>query len=130
MFKLKQSVKKTIKFQPVSIIKNKSRLFVFSNKNLLTFCGIASILFLLLLTLSSCSDSPTSTGSDLLKDDFINVNEINSLKDSLQQSSEYFKKVISLSSSEELLIGKSYNVEAYSLLNFFVSMDGMLTQLL
>ncbi len=88
---------------------------------------IKKILFLPVITISlfiiSCSESPTSTGTDLLRDDYIGVNQLDSFNDSLAQTSSYSKRVIQLGGSEKLLIGKSNNVEASTLLNFFVFLD-------
>ncbi|MFO7447170.1 MAG: DNRLRE domain-containing protein [Ignavibacteriaceae bacterium] len=68
----------------------------------------------------SCSESPTDIGASLLNEDFIGVTQINSLTDSISQSSSSVKQVVPLGISERIFIGKSHNVEAYSLINFWV----------
>lgn len=68
----------------------------------------------------SCSDSPSSLGSDLLSQDLINILELDSAKDSLFQSSSIYKKVIELSSASRLLLGKKDNVDAGILIKFLI----------
>ena len=68
----------------------------------------------------SCSDSPSSLGSDLLSQDLINILELDSAKDSLFQSASVYKKVIELSSANRLLLGKKDNIEAGILIKFLI----------
>jgi hypothetical protein len=68
----------------------------------------------------SCSDSPTSIGSNLLSPDFLTINNIDSFQDSINQSSTYYKTHIKLSDSPRLLLGKFENVEASSLMRFAI----------
>ena len=86
-------------------------------KLLLTLAGIS------ILALYSCNDNPTSVGSNLLKNDFINVNQIDSYKDSLKQTSSYYKKTVALGASSTLLLGKNANVQASALLRFLIYFD-------
>jgi len=68
----------------------------------------------------SCSDSPSSLGSDLLSQDLINILELDSAKDSLFQSASVYKKVVELSSANRLLLGKKDNIEAGILIKFLI----------
>lgn len=76
----------------------------------------------------SCSDSPSSLGSDLLSQDLINILELDSAKDSLFQSSSVYKKVIELSSASRLLLGKKDNVEAAILIKFLIGFADSIKQ--
>lgn len=78
---------------------------------------LVTALFLLLFY--SCSDNPSSIGADLLKNDNLNINEIDSFKDSLAQKSSDFKRTMELGGAYTLLVGKNNNVEASTLLNFY-----------
>ena len=84
---------------------------------LLIFAGIVT------LTLYSCNDNPTSVGSNLLKNDFINVNQADSYKDSLKQSSSFYKNTIPLGESSTLLLGKNANVQSSVLMRFLLYFD-------
>ena len=68
----------------------------------------------------SCSDSPSSLGSDLLSQDLINILELDSANDSLFQFASVYKKVIELSSANRLLLGKKDNIEAGILIKFLI----------
>ena len=68
----------------------------------------------------SCSDSPSSLGSDLLSQDLINILELDSAKYSLFQSASVYKKVVELSSANRLLLGKKDNIEAGILIKFLI----------
>lgn len=81
------------------------------NKIFLSFIS-AITLFLLI----SCNDSPTDLGVKFLEQDGIDVKKID--PDSIPQQSNYFKRVISLGSSDQLLVGKAENVTAKTLLRF------------
>lgn len=70
------------------------------------------------LLLISCNDSPTDVGSGFLNQDNIQVKKFDSSIDSMSQSSYYFKKVYSLGSSNEILLGKAENVTSHILLKF------------
>ncbi len=80
------------------------------------------LLFLITISLLhiSCSDSPSSIGSNLLSQDLINVLQLDSAKDSLFQSSSVSKKVIALSNANRLLLGKKANLEAGILIKFLI----------
>ena len=75
---------------------------------------------LLLSMIYSCSDSPSSIGSNLLSPDYVNVSKLDSYQDSVAQTSSYYKTQIRLSDSPRLLVGKYENVEASSLMRFAV----------
>lgn len=70
------------------------------------------------LFLVSCSDDPSSVGLSLLEQDFLKVDTINSKDAVFNQSSSYFKKVVSLGNSSRLLIGKKDEFTAHTIMNF------------
>jgi hypothetical protein len=71
----------------------------------------------------SCSDNPSSIGGGLLKGDRLNVSEIDSFKDTLAQTSSYFKRTFELGGAGGLLVGKAENVESSTLMNFYISLE-------
>jgi hypothetical protein len=79
-----------------------------------------------LAILSSCSDSPTSVGKDIVKRDLVGVNKIDSYTDSLSQTSSYYKNVEAPGLSSTFLIGKADNVEAKTLISFDISLPDSL----
>ena len=83
-------------------------------KKIILFFGIITSSFLFI----SCSDNPTDLGSGLLNQDDVEVLKIDSSVDSLFQTSSFVKRVIPLSASDILILGKANNIEAHSLLNF------------
>lgn len=90
---------------------------MFRNKLLLFIAAVTALLFV------SCSDDPSSIGAGLLDSDKVDIKEINSFDDSLNQYSKYFVRTIPLGSSSKLLIGKTDSIEAVSLIRFrFVSL--------
>lgn len=71
----------------------------------------------------SCSDDPSSIGADLLNSDKLDVKIINSIDDSLAQHSSYLERKISLGASPRLLVGKTNELEAVTLMRFnFISL--------
>lgn len=70
---------------------------------------------------NACTEDPSSIGAQLLEQDLINVEELNSFTDSLPQTSSYFKREIKLGTSNMLMIGKSHNVEASTLIKFLIN---------
>jgi hypothetical protein len=86
-------------------------------KLLLLLIGIIAI------TLYSCSENPVSVGIGLLKNDYLNVKEIDSYADSMKQSSSYAKYTIPITgSASSLLIGKAANVSGSYLAEFSISL--------
>ncbi len=80
------------------------------------------------LVLYSCNDNPASVGSSLLKNDYLAVQQTDSFKDSLKQSSSYYKRIIPLGASSTLLLGKHNNVQANMLMKFAIGFnDSILT---
>ena len=77
-----------------------------------------SVLFIVSISLISCSDSPSDVGADLLGIDMINVKKLDSNLDSIKQSSNSIKKVIPLGTSPRLLLGKKDDYTAYTLISF------------
>ena len=76
----------------------------------------------------SCSDEPSSLGVELIGSEYITVKTYDSINDTINQSSSYFKSVIPLGSAEWILIGKyqEQDIEASSLLSFiFVLSDSL-----
>jgi len=85
------------------------------------------ILFLLFVTISTlyfnaCTDDPSSIGSALLNQDIINLDSLDSYKDTLTQTSSSHIFVIPLGYSDMLLVGKNGSTEAYTLLSFYLGM--------
>jgi hypothetical protein len=83
--------------------------------------ALLTVLPVLLIVFSSCSDYPSSIGAGLLKDDYIGISEINSTDDSLLQETRYFRLAQPLGGADRLLIGKSNNIESGILINFLFS---------
>jgi len=81
---------------------------------------LVSLLILFSLNFYSCSDEPSSVGLDQIKDlDFLKIDTLRSSDPgSLEQTSSYFKRVISLGNSTRLLIGKKDDLAAHTLMNF------------
>ena len=71
----------------------------------------------------SCSDNPSSIGAALLSGDQLKVNELDSYKDTLSQKSSYLKRAIKLGSAYRLFVGKAENIEASSLMNFYMPLE-------
>lgn len=94
----------------------------FVHKIILTFITSLLIFFIV----SSCSDTPTDLGSDLLNSDLIEVVSFDSQKDSVYQTSYSFKKVIPLGGASRILIGKADNLTANALFVFtFIISDSL-----
>ena len=77
---------------------------------------VASLLFL------SCSDEPSSLGIELIGSDYILVRTYDSINDTINQNSSYYKEVIPLGNSDWILVGRYQSPEqstvASSLLKF------------
>ena len=85
---------------------------------------------LMTLVLYSCKDNPTLVGANLLKNDYINVKQLDSFTDSLHQTSSYYKKVLPLGSSGYLLVGNEANVKASILIDYAISLaDSVITDI-
>lgn len=95
------------------------------HKIILTFIPAVFLFFLV----SSCSDTPTDLGSDLLNPDLIGVVSFDSQKDSIYQRSYSFKKVIALGGASRVLIGKADNLTANALFVFTFIISDSLKQL-
>jgi len=70
------------------------------------------------LQLSSCSDEPTTFGVDILNSDFIIIDTLDTIVDSVAQTSTTFKTVVALGASKNLLVGKKDNIDASFLIKF------------
>jgi len=81
------------------------------------------IVLLTALFIISCSDAPTSIGVNLLGDDIIGFKTINSVDDSISQTSTYYHETIGLGSSDMLLLGTAKDVEASTLIKFSTALD-------
>ncbi|GMU96745.1 MAG: hypothetical protein HZC46_14580 [Ignavibacterium album] len=90
---------------------------------------ILFVLTISLLTISSCSDTPTDLGSDLLNPDLIGVSVFDSQKDSAFQTSYSFRKVIKLGGASRILIGKADNLTAHALFVFTFIISDSIKQL-
>lgn len=87
-----------------------------------------ALLFLFSVIFYSCSDDPSSVGSRLLEQDYLNVDTLSSSDGAFEQTSSYFKKVISLGNSSRLLIGKKDDLIARTLISFvFLIPDSLKT---
>jgi hypothetical protein len=80
---------------------------------LLIIPGVISLL------LYSCSDAPSQVGVGLLKGDGVNVQQLDSYTDSLNQKSSYSKRVIPLGAGGTILIGQKNNIKASALVEFY-----------
>ena len=92
-------------------------------KKLLILVAIGTSIFFY-----SCSDDPSSIGADLLKSDYVNISSLDSYQDTLSQSSYSLKRTFELGSSDVLLVGKAENVEASTLMRFFVILPDSMKQ--
>jgi hypothetical protein len=91
---------------------------------------LSSFFVITLFLLNGCNDSPTDLGVGYLNQDGIGVYRFDSSVDSIPQQSNYFKRVITLGSSEILLLGKAENVTAKTLLRFaLIIPDSIKTEL-
>jgi hypothetical protein len=80
---------------------------------------VSVLLFLISIPfLVSCEDEPSSIGVELISGDLIVVKTFDSGIDTVSQSSSYFKNVITLGSSNWILLGKYQDIEASTLLKF------------
>jgi hypothetical protein len=83
----------------------------------------ALVIIIIIFTLNSCSDDPSSIGSDLVRSDYIKVANFDSQVDSLSQSSSFFKKVLPLGLASKILLGRRGDTEASILMKFVFSID-------
>jgi hypothetical protein len=91
----------------------------------------ATFLALITLTLISCSEDPSAIGSAFLSKDLINLDSLDSYKDTLPQYSYSYKHVIPLAYSSSLLLGQKGDNIATTLLAFnFVIPDTIKADLL
>jgi len=81
-----------------------------------------SIFVLLPFFFIACSDDPTSLGSNLLTQDNIIISKLDSYTDTLSQKFDPRHAVLSLGSSDVLLVGKDANVESQLLLAYSFSL--------
>jgi hypothetical protein len=83
------------------------------------FIFLITISALLLFSINSCSEDPTSIGANLVPhQDRINVNSIDSAF--FQKARYYDTDTLALNSSAKVLLGKSDNVESTILMNFIM----------
>jgi hypothetical protein len=100
--------------------------FVGEKKLLIKKLSCCVFFILMLLNLTSCSDSPTSFGSALLGGNNIYVKKLDSISDSLQQHSTYFKTVVALGNSTGEVLGKNQSLKSSVLLNFNFTISGQI----
>jgi hypothetical protein len=87
------------------------------------------ILFLFITILfSSCTDEPSSLGIELIGSENISAKIFDTAVDSAQQSSSFFKKVISLGSTDWILIGRYQDIEASTLMKFVFGLPDSLKE--
>jgi hypothetical protein len=89
----------------------------------LIYKKISGLLILLMaFVLISCNDDPSPVGSHLLAPDFINIEQINSLDNSIPQTSSSRTIQTPLGSSARLFAGRQENLEASFLVRFSISL--------
>ena len=81
------------------------------------------IVLLVTFFISSCSDAPTPIGVNLLGNDFVGSKTINSVDDSIGQTSSYYHKISSLGGANVLLVGRTSDLEASTLIKFGAVLD-------
>jgi hypothetical protein len=86
------------------------------------------IILFTLFNILSCSDDPTSIGIDLLDGDYLIVSTFDTQDDTVTQSTSFFKEVVPLGFSNNVLIGKRDELEATTLMNFLFSIADSLRQ--
>lgn len=97
--------------------------------SLLKRLSLLSSSLLLILTQISCSDTPSSLGTNLLNQDLINIRYLNSEEDSLFQTYGIYRQILPLSNADRLLLGKKDNAEASILIKFLINLnDSIITQ--
>lgn len=80
------------------------------------------VLFITILILSACEDSPSSIGLDLIPDqDIIKIDSINSKDASFSQTSSFFIDTLNLGASSRIIIGKDDRLTSTGLIRFFVA---------
>lgn len=83
------------------------------------FNHIYPVLLLFILALfSSCTDEPSSLGVELIGSENISAKIFDTLVDTTEQTSSFFKKVIPLGSADWILIGKYQDITASTLMKF------------
>jgi hypothetical protein len=91
----------------------------------------AIVLAFIVLNFVSCSQDPSAIGSPFLSKDLINLDSLDSFKDTLLSSSSTYKHIISLDYSSNLLLGIKGNNVATMLLRFnFIIPDSIKADLL
>ena len=78
----------------------------------------AIVLTFIILNFVSCSEDPSSIGSPFITKDLINLDSLDSFKDTLTSSSSTYKNIIPLGYSSNLLLGIKGNNVATMLLSF------------
>ena len=92
--------------------------------------NLLKIFFVVIIAgLYSCSEDPASIGSSQIPNDII-VGEINSLEDSVQQSSTFFEKEIDRGTSSRIFIGRYNDLESHALIRFILSLSDSVTSAL
>ena len=87
-----------------------------------------TVILIGLLGILSCSDDPSSIGIDLLEGDFVIVSTFDTRDDTVSQSSSFFKEVVPLGLSSNVLIGRRDDLEATTLMDFAFFIDDSLQQ--
>jgi hypothetical protein len=91
----------------------------------------AIVLAFIVLNFVSCSQDPSAIGSPFLSKDLINLDSLDSFKDTLLSSSSTYKHIIPLDYSSNLLLGIKGNNVATMLLRFnFIIPDSIKADLL
>lgn len=88
-----------------------------------------SSILILLISLISCNDDPTSLGVNLLPEqDFINANTINSLDFNFEQKSLFYDTdSLSLANATKIFLGKNGNIKSTMLMKFYMFFPDSIT---
>jgi hypothetical protein len=104
------------------------RILLEVNRLLKKIVKCSSIL-ILLMSLISCNDDPTSLGVNLLPEqDFINASTINSLDFNFEQKSFFYDTdSLSLANATKIFLGKNSNVKSTMLMKFYMFFPDSIT---
>ncbi|HEX3073846.1 MAG TPA: DUF4270 family protein [Ignavibacteriales bacterium] len=70
----------------------------------------------------ACSDDPSPLGSDIIPD-ILELDTLDSYTANLTQSSSYYKTVVDLGLSDNLMLGKKDNVESSFIQDFYLTLE-------
>lgn len=82
-----------------------------------------TLIFGFSLLFMSCSDDPGSIGASMNENNSIKVDYLNSLNDTVFQSSSSYSRVLALGSANKLILGKQGNLESSVLIKFSIGLE-------